>query len=122
MSHRILRRIISIAITDPKFRNDLINGRRSDLLVEFDLTDEECKALMAIEANSLREFATQLEGWLQIQENWRRESRDQHNSRVVTPELLTDTFPSSPLVVFNVEFRQSDFCRYSHSRMEAIDG
>ncbi len=68
MSHRILYKIIGTAITDPEFCGNLINERRSDLLTEFDLTDEEHDALMAIDADSLQEFSIQLETWLQAQE------------------------------------------------------
>lgn len=65
MAHRALQRIISIAVTDPEFCDRLLNGTRHTLLTEFDLSDEEHKALMAINAASLQEFAAHLEEWLQ---------------------------------------------------------
>ncbi len=69
MSHRALQRIISVAVTDPEFCDELLNGRRYALLTEFDLTDEERRVLTTIEAISLQEFAIRLEEWLQTQEN-----------------------------------------------------
>ncbi len=69
MSHLMIYKIISTAITDAEFCDDLINGRRPVLLSQFDLTDEEHDFLMDIKANSLQEFCEQLGTWLKTQEN-----------------------------------------------------
>jgi hypothetical protein len=61
MSHRALQRIIGTAVTDPQFCVDLLDGKRRSILDAFDLTAEERRILLAIEANSLQEFAARLE-------------------------------------------------------------
>ncbi len=65
MKYRTLCRIIGIAVTDSRFCGDLLNGKRFDVLDKFDLTDDEHSILMGIEAESLPEFAAQLEAQLQ---------------------------------------------------------
>jgi hypothetical protein len=61
MSHRALQMIIATAVTDPQFCFDLLNGKRWSILEAFDLTVEERHILLAIEADSLQEFAARLE-------------------------------------------------------------
>jgi hypothetical protein len=61
MSHQALQRIIATAVTDPQFCLDLLDGKRWSILNAFDLTAEERRILLAIEADSLQEFAAQLE-------------------------------------------------------------
>jgi hypothetical protein len=65
MSHRALQMIIATAVTDPQFCFDLLNGKRWPILDAFDLTAEERRILLAIEAGSLQEFAAQLEEQLE---------------------------------------------------------
>lgn len=67
MSYVALQVLVGTALTDPAFRDSLLNGQRPNILRRFDLTDEERGVLMRIEADTLREFAAQLDSWLQMQ-------------------------------------------------------
>jgi hypothetical protein len=68
MSHMALHTLVGTALTDRRFCHDLLNGRRHTLLTEFDLTDKERKAVLAIRAESIQAFAAQLNEWLKAQE------------------------------------------------------
>ncbi|MGD2103845.1 MAG: hypothetical protein PVJ55_01870 [Anaerolineae bacterium] len=48
------------AFTDASFRKGLLNGRRPDLVDALDLTAEEREAVLAVEAESLEDFAVAL--------------------------------------------------------------
>ena len=69
MSQMALHALVGTALTDRKFCNDLLNGRRHTLLSEFDLTDEERQAVTVVNAESIQEFAAQLCEWLKAQES-----------------------------------------------------
>lgn len=69
MSQMALHAIVGTALTDPEFRNDLLNGRRHTLLTKFDLTDKEREVVLVIEAESIQEFAAHLCEWLEAQES-----------------------------------------------------
>ena len=47
MSQMTLHTLVGTALTDPRFCDDLLNGRRHTLLADFDLTDEEREAARA---------------------------------------------------------------------------
>jgi hypothetical protein len=68
MSQMTLHTLVGTALTDSRFCHDLLNGRRHALLADFDLTDEERKAVLAIQAESIQEFAAHLYEWLRGQE------------------------------------------------------
>lgn len=68
MAQMALHTLVGTALTDPRFCHDLLNGRRHTLLPEFDLTDEEQEAVLAIQAESIQAFAAQLCQWLKAQE------------------------------------------------------
>jgi len=69
MSQMALHALVGTALTDPQFCNDLLNGKRHTVLAKFDLTDEERKVVLVIEAESIQEFATHLCEWLEAQES-----------------------------------------------------
>lgn len=69
MSHIALNVLVGTAQISCGFRERLLGKDRPAVLAEFDLTNEERGALLAIEANSVKEFAVQLEQWLQTQES-----------------------------------------------------
>lgn len=48
MAHMALQILVGTALTDPRFCHDLLNGRRHTLLAEFDLTEEERKAVLGV--------------------------------------------------------------------------
>ena len=64
MSQMALHTLVGTALTDPRFCHDLLNGRRHTLLADFNLTDEEREVVLAIQAESIREYAIQLNEWL----------------------------------------------------------
>ena len=68
MSQMALQILVGTALTDPKFRHNLLDGRRHSLLTEFDLTDKEREAVLVIEAESIQQFAARLCEWLEAQE------------------------------------------------------
>ncbi len=45
------------ALTDANFRDGLLNGRRREILAAWDLTKVERKTVMAVQANTLEDFA-----------------------------------------------------------------
>jgi len=69
MSQMTLHTLVGTALTDLKFCDNLLNGRRHTLLAEFDLSDEEREAVMVVKAESIQEFAAQLCEWLKAQES-----------------------------------------------------
>jgi len=69
MEHMALQILVGTALTDPQFCHDLLNGRRRTILSQFDLTEEERKAVLGVEAESIQDFAAQLCEWLKAQEN-----------------------------------------------------
>ena len=69
MSQMTLHTLVGTALTDFKFCDNLLNGRRHTLLTEFDLTDEEREVVLAIQAESIQAFAAQLCKWLKAQES-----------------------------------------------------
>ena len=60
MSTRKLDELIWTALTDSTFHNDLLNGRRRELLTTLDLTEAEREAALAVQANTLEAFARAL--------------------------------------------------------------
>lgn len=64
MSTMALQTLVGIALVDHRFCEELLNGKRDTLLTEFDLTDEEQEAVLAIETDSVQEFTAKLYEWL----------------------------------------------------------
>jgi hypothetical protein len=64
MSTRVLEELIGTAVIDPRFREDLLNGKRREAIASFDLTPEEKAVLLGIDAQTLQEFARVLDRWL----------------------------------------------------------
>jgi len=73
MSARGLNELVGRACISETFLQGLMNGQRAELirLPEFDLEPEEARALLAIEADTLADFAAAVEGLVKQQ----RESR-----------------------------------------------
>jgi hypothetical protein len=65
MSHMALQIMVGTALTDTKFCEGLLNGSRRSLMSDFDLTEEERRAVLDIRAKSIQEFAAQLHDWLE---------------------------------------------------------
>jgi hypothetical protein len=60
VSEVTLQALIGTALVDRRFGEELLNGKRPMLVAEFDLTDEERKAILSVEAGSVQEFAVGL--------------------------------------------------------------
>ncbi len=64
MAYESLQALIGTAVTDSEFRKALLNGSRSHAVQNFELTHEELDAVMAIRAETLEQFAGQLDRWI----------------------------------------------------------
>jgi hypothetical protein len=69
MSHVALRGLIGAALVDRNLCDGLMNGRRSALLAEFDLSDEEREVVASFENESVRDLASAVHSWLKEQGN-----------------------------------------------------
>ena len=64
MPYESLQVVVGTAVIDPEFRHALLNGARRRVIQSFNLTHEETDAVMAIRAESLEQFAGQLDQWI----------------------------------------------------------
>lgn len=64
MAYESLQALVGTAVIDPGFRTALLNGTRRSALESFDLTIEEMNAVLAIRAETLAQFASQLHQWI----------------------------------------------------------
>jgi hypothetical protein len=60
MSNIALNILVGTALTDTRFCERLLNGSCQTLMADFDLSDEERRAIMKIRAQSIQEFAAEL--------------------------------------------------------------
>ncbi len=56
MSLRAMNVMVTRAVTSDQFRKGMINGRRAELIREYDLDPDEQAEIMAIQANTESEF------------------------------------------------------------------
>lgn len=64
MRHESLQAVIGTAVIDTEFRKALLNGSRQRVIQRFDLSREEFDAVMRVRADSLEQFAGQLDQWI----------------------------------------------------------
>jgi hypothetical protein len=64
MKHEVLQAVIGTAVVDTNFRKALLNGSRRNVLAAFKLSREEFDIVMSVHADSLEQFASQLDDWL----------------------------------------------------------
>ena len=64
MAYESLQAVVGTAVIDMGFRKALLNGSRRRVISTFDLTHEEVDAVMGIRAESLEQFACQLDQWI----------------------------------------------------------
>lgn len=64
MPSQTLQAIIGTALTDKDFRKALLGSSRRRVLQAFPLSGDEIEALMAIRADSLEQFAGELDRWI----------------------------------------------------------
>lgn len=69
MAHLGLRRLIGAALMDRELYDGLMNGQRSALVAQFELTEEECQVLASFDAGSARELASTVHHWLKERGN-----------------------------------------------------
>ncbi|HHS98457.1 MAG TPA: hypothetical protein ENK08_11305 [Chloroflexi bacterium] len=68
MSQQVLQQVVGTAVVDRKFRTDFLNGGRQQLLTQFALGEEEAALLLGIQADTLEEFAVELQRRLRSEE------------------------------------------------------
>jgi hypothetical protein len=59
-----LNAIATRALLDNHFRADILNGHRKERISEFDLTEDERKVVLSIEADTLDQFIHHLGRWI----------------------------------------------------------
>jgi hypothetical protein len=64
MQYEALQAMIGMAVIDQEFRKALLNGSRRYVIQRFPLTREEFETVMAVRADSLDQFAKQLDQWI----------------------------------------------------------
>ncbi len=64
MAHESLQAVIGTAVIDSDFRQNLLTGSRHRAIANFGLTREEVDIVMGIRADSLEQFAGQLDRWI----------------------------------------------------------
>ncbi len=57
MPTRKMDMVMWAALTDPRFREGLLNGRRRELVAQLNLTETEKQAVLAVKADTLEAFA-----------------------------------------------------------------
>lgn len=64
MAYESLQAVVGTAVIDSGFRKALLNGSRRRVISTFDLSPKEIDAVMSIRADSLEQFAGQLDQWI----------------------------------------------------------
>ncbi|MBM3128283.1 MAG: hypothetical protein FJ009_06535 [Chloroflexi bacterium] len=64
MLHESLQAVIGTAVIDSEFRKALLNGSRQRVIQPFNLSREEFDAVMRVRADTLEQFAGQLDQWI----------------------------------------------------------
>lgn len=64
MSRFNLNAIATKALLDHNFQADILNGHRKERLNEFDLSDDEKRVVLSIEAKNVDQFVTCLGNWM----------------------------------------------------------
>jgi len=64
MPHESLQAVIGTAVVDSEFRKALLNGSRRYVIQRFNLSRDEFDAVMRVHADSLEQFAGQLDRWI----------------------------------------------------------
>jgi len=69
MAFEMLQAVVGTAVIDADFRTAILNGSRHRAIARFELSHEERDAVMSIHADTLEQFAGQLDQWIMKQEN-----------------------------------------------------
>ncbi len=69
MAFEMLQAVVGTALIDSDFRRAILNGSRRSAIERFDLSHVETAAVMSIQAETLEQFARQLDQWIMKQEN-----------------------------------------------------
>lgn len=64
MSRLNLNAIATKALLDHNFQTDILNGHRKERLTEFDLSEDEKRVVLSIEAKNVDQFVTHLGNWM----------------------------------------------------------
>jgi hypothetical protein len=76
MSIRNLEILVGKAVVSDQFRAGILNGRRAELLHEFDLEPDEASEVLAIQADTLAEFSAAIERIVHAREALRAHTAD----------------------------------------------
>jgi hypothetical protein len=68
MAFESLQAIVGNAVIDKRFRCTLLGESRLKVISDFNLTGEETEAVMAIQAETLEQFASQVHSWIMKKE------------------------------------------------------
>ena len=69
MSLESIQEIVGTAITDRQFLHDLLNSKRDQAIARFDLTPEERRVVADIQADTIEQFALQLDRWIEADDH-----------------------------------------------------
>jgi hypothetical protein len=69
MAFEMLQAVVGTAVIDSDFRKAILSGSRHSAIHRFDLSREETDAVMSIHADTLAQFAGQLDQWIMKQQN-----------------------------------------------------
>jgi hypothetical protein len=69
MPYDALQAVIGTAVIDADFRKALLNGARRGVVSSFKLNSDELDVVMSIRADTLEQFAGQLDQWIMKQQN-----------------------------------------------------
>ena len=69
MAFEMLQAVVGTAVIDSDFRRAILSGSRHSAIHQFDLSREERDAVLSIQADTLAQFAGQLDQWIMKQEN-----------------------------------------------------
>ena len=64
MSYYMLNALITRSLLDRQFCKDILNGKRSERLREFDLSPSERQAILAIKADGIDQFIREMNRWM----------------------------------------------------------
>ncbi len=64
MAYESLQAVVGTAVIDSGFRRALLNGSPRHVISTFNLSPKEIDAVMSIRADSLEQFAGQLDQWI----------------------------------------------------------
>jgi hypothetical protein len=66
MSTLALNAFVTKTLLDDKFQKDILNGERLERINEFDLSNDEKKAILSIQADNVKQFIHEVNQWMSV--------------------------------------------------------